>query len=59
MEERRNAIAEIDQPLPLPRLRTGPVDFKDLHARGQFGPALHESVEAGTEDHVLIYAAGG
>ena len=58
-QKRRDAEAELDQALALPRLRTGLVDLEHAQARGELGPALGEGVQARAEDDVLRDAAGG
>ena len=51
-----DAEAELDQALPLPGLRTRLVDFEHPQAGGDRRPALHEGVQAGSEDDVLADA---
>jgi hypothetical protein len=55
----RDAEAEFHQALPLPGLRTGPVDLEHPHSGSDLRPALGERVQARTEDDVLAHALAG
>src|SRR5262249_4976463 len=52
-KERRDAEAEIDHALALPRLRTGPIDLEDEQAGGELRSTLGEGVQTRSEDDVL------
>src|SRR6185437_14295122 len=48
---------DLDQPLPLPRLRARPIDFKHPEPRRHFRPALYERIQARSENDVLADTA--
>jgi hypothetical protein len=53
----RNRKAELDEALPLPRLRARLIDLEHAEPRRELGPSLREGVEPRPEEHVLIDAA--
>ena len=55
---RRNAEAEVDQALALPRLRTGPIDLEHEQPGGELRSTLGKGVQARSEDDVLPDATG-
>src|ERR1051325_840097 len=56
-QEGRDAETEVDEALPFPRLRAGPVDLKYEQASGEFAPTLRKCIQTGSEDDVLPDAA--
>ena len=57
-QERRDAEAELDEALALPRLRAGLIDLEHEQAGGELRPTLGEGVEPRSEDDVLPDAPG-